>query len=169
MLGTISVECAFRLVRENMNYRAETLRRVWPGRFKTNAMANIYAHNPEKLANYVYANRMGNGPPESGDGFRCRGDGPFQLTGKANHSACASAFGMTLDQFDLYMDTIEGGCMSAGWYWSNNSCNHLADVGGIDFVSMKVNVGNTQTGSLKKVVHLDKRRLEYKKALSLVS
>lgn len=87
ILATPYHECgrAYKPIRENMNYSAKRLIQVWPSRFKSMSRANQYARSPEKLANLVYANRLGNGPPESGDGWKYRGGGMVQETGRDNY------------------------------------------------------------------------------------
>lgn len=135
-LANISVESAgLTILEENLNYSARRMAEVWPGRFAVNpkadvkvpnALAHSLANNPEKLANNVYANRMGNGPPASGDGWTHRGFGPKQLTGKSNQSAFAKAMGMLLSSVPAYVRTPEGGMMSAGWYWKTNNMDAKA-------------------------------------------
>jgi putative chitinase len=126
---------------ENLNYRAERLCQVWPKRFPSVGFAQSYAGNPEKLANYVYASRLGNGPPESGDGFRFRGYGPFQLTGRNNHTAFAAAIGMPLEQATSYIRTREGAAMSAAWFWHENGLDRLAATAGVEDETQAINGG----------------------------
>ena len=84
-IGQCGHECGnFRILEENLNYRAATLMRLWPKRFPNQEIANAYAGNPKKIANMVYANRMGNRDEQSGDGYRFRGRGALQLTGATN-------------------------------------------------------------------------------------
>lgn len=129
--------------RENMNYSAARLSAVWPARFKgPNALALSLAHKPEALANEVYAGRMGNGPPASGDGWRFRGNGPLQLTGRDNHEAFAKATGMTLDEATVWIGTLEGGLESAAWFWEANDINRLADTPGVADETKRINGGS---------------------------
>lgn len=102
---------------ENLNYSMLRLREVWPSRFPSAASAAPYVHNPQALANNVYANRMGNGPPSSGDGWRYRGQGPIMITGKSNARAFAEAIGdrAPLDNPALLQQPAYG-AMSACWY-----------------------------------------------------
>lgn len=130
----------FRYMTENLNYRAERLREVWPKRF-TPALAMDCAGNAEKIANIVYANRMGNGPPESGDGWRYRGAGLFQLTGLFNQKACAVALGMTLDGFGDYLRTPEGAALSAGWFFHEHGLDALAATPGVEDETRRLNGG----------------------------
>lgn len=142
-LTTLAHEGGFRVgARENMNYSAGRLAAVWPSRFKgPNARALTLAGKPEFIANEVYANRMGNGSPQSGDGWRFRGNGPMQITGRDNHLAFAKAVGMTLDAATAYIGTLEGGIESAAWFWSINDINRLADTPGVADETKRINGG----------------------------
>jgi putative chitinase len=152
-LANIGVEsCGLTRLEENMNYSAKRMAEVWPRRFavnpnaaprdrQPNGLARSLAHNPEKLANHVYANRMGNGPPESGDGWRHRGFGPKQLTGKSNHARFAAAAGIALDQVPDFIRTREGGAMSAGWFWFDNDMDAKAATAGIEDDRQAINGG----------------------------
>lgn len=126
---------------ENLNYSAKRLTEVWPSRFPTLAAAQPYANNPQKLANRVYANRMGNGDEASGDGWRFRGAGPGQLTGRSNWTGFGKANNMTPDQAVEYGRTLEGGVMSFGWFWETNGLNALADTPGVEDETRKINGG----------------------------
>jgi putative chitinase len=130
----------FTALQENLNYKAETLSKVWPSRFPPD-VAQQYAHNPEQIANRAYANRMGNGPEESGDGFRYCGRGLFQLTGKDNYQAFADSLQTDLDKVTGYMHTFEGAVQSACWFWENNNLNALADSGDIKQMTKVINGG----------------------------
>lgn len=97
----------FTALKENLNYRASTLRKVFPKYFPDDAIANRYASLPNKqeaIANRVYANRMGNGPEESGDGYRYCGRGLIQLTGKQNYSWFAASLGISVEEASDYLD-----------------------------------------------------------------
>ena len=148
-LANIAHECQFIPGREeNLNYSAERLMAVWPMRFrgqwvKPNELALKLARNPEGLANYVYANRMGNGDEASGDGWRFRGVGPIQLTGRHNRERFAKAMGMTLEQAEDYILTLEGGVMSAAWFWEENDINRMADTPGVADEATRINGGQT--------------------------
>lgn len=126
---------------ENLNYSAEALVRTWPTRFKTVAAAQPYHRNPQKIANKVYALRMGNGDEASGDGWRYRGAGLIQLTGKANQSACAFYFKKRVEDMPEWLRTPEGACMSAAWYWTTRGCSTFADHNDFDGVCDIVNIG----------------------------
>ena len=103
----------YKALKENLNYRAETLCKVWPHYFPNMDVANQYAHNQEAIANRAYANRMGNGPEESGDGFRYCGRGLIQLTGKANYSAFAQSIDTPVEEIPEFLGTFEGAIQSA--------------------------------------------------------
>jgi len=130
----------FTAVEENLNYRAEALRRTWPKRFPDN-LADQYARQPERIANRAYANRMGNGPEESGDGWKHRGRGVIQLTGASNYRLFAQAVGRSYEEIVAYLETREGAVESACWFWSVNSINQLADTGNVEIVTKRINGG----------------------------
>lgn len=107
----------FTRLEENLNYSAERMMQVWPRKFPTVAVTTPYVRNPVKLANYVYASRMGNGDEASGDGFRFRGRGPIQLTGRDNYQRCAAATGYPLLEEPELLVAPEPGIASALWFW----------------------------------------------------
>lgn len=127
-------------VDENLNYSAEALQRVWPSRFDAVTAAK-YHRKPEMIANKVYANRMGNRDEASGDGWKHRGAGLIQLTGKDNQFACALALNIDPTTIADYLKTEEGASRSAGWFWQVNKLSVYADKGDIDGVSDVVNIG----------------------------
>ena len=130
---------------ENLNYSAQGLRKIFGKYFPNDELALAYQRQPEKIANRIYANRMGNGPEESGDGFKYRGRGPIQLTGKSNYTAFAK------DMFDDWENVVENpdwvtydkdfALMSAIWFWNKNKLNHEADIGDIKTMTRKINGG----------------------------
>lgn len=128
-------------VSENLNYSVNALMRTWPKRFPNEVAAAKVAKQPEAIANLVYANRMGNGGPETGDGWRHRGAGGFQLTGKENQQKCADYFGIAIDKIGDWLRSPEGACRSAGWFWRRANCNELADSGDFDAISDAINIG----------------------------
>ena len=139
-------ECAYEsgsfcIVVENLNYSAQRLTAIFEEYFPTIEEAEAYARQPEKIGNFVYGNRMGNGPPSSGDGFKFRGRGFIQLTGKENYTRCGKALGKDLISNPDYLTTIEGALESAIWYWNTNKLNTFADKDEIDIISEKVNGG----------------------------
>lgn len=126
---------------ENLNYSAPRLRQVWPRRFPTDAVANAFARQPEKLANSVYANRNGNGPPESGDGFRYRGRGFIQLTGRANYREFGRLLGADLEgNPDLAAEPPVAFRVAAAFFKSRG-CNELADQQAITAMTKRINGG----------------------------
>jgi len=131
----------FRFLKENLNYRAVTLRKVFPKYFPDDATANAYAMQPEKIANRVYASRMGNGPEESGDGFRYCGRGLIQLTGRNNYMAFADSIDTPVEEIPEFLATFEGAVQSACWFWETNNLNVQADAGDIKTMTRKINGG----------------------------
>jgi putative chitinase len=118
----------FRLTQENLNYSAKGLMGIFKKYFPTEAIANAYARKPEKIANKVYASRMGNGPEASGEGFKFRGRGFIQLTGKQNYTAFdASVPESIVDNPDLVATKYP--LASAAWFWNKNGLNAIADQG----------------------------------------
>jgi putative chitinase len=130
----------FRLVQENLNYKAESLTRVFPKYFH-NVDPNDYAKKPEKIANRVYGDRMGNGDEASGDGWKYHGRGYIQLTGKSNYERCGEAIGHDLLEDPDFLATPEGAARSAAWFWHANNLNHCADADDILTCTKKINGG----------------------------
>lgn len=130
----------FTAVVENLNYSAAALTSTWPKRFPP-AAAEQYARQPERIANRAYADRMGNGPESSGDGWKFRGKGCIQITGRDNVTAFAKHAGMSLEAVCGYLLTIQGAVHSACWWWKNNGCNELADGGSVDILTKRINGG----------------------------
>lgn len=117
----------FKVLSENLNYSAKGLCATWPKRFADEASAAPYHRQPEKIANRVYAGRMGNGDEASGDGWRYRGRGLIQLTGKANYQAAGSALHADLLASPDLVATAQYAALTAGWFWHSNNLNALAD------------------------------------------
>jgi putative chitinase len=126
--------------KENLNYKAAQLLKIFPRYFENIDPVN-YEHQPEKIANRIYSGRMGNGSEESGDGWKFRGRGLIQLTGKENYTKFANALGMDLDAAVDYLETPEGAAMSAGWYWNDRHLNDFADAGDTEKVTRRINGG----------------------------
>ena len=131
----------FTALSENLNYSASSLCRVWPKRFPTVTDGQNYERNPQKIANKVYANRMGNGDEESGEGFAYRGRGLIQLTGKSNYEACGEAIGVDLVSNPDLVATPEYAALSAGWFWDKNNLNKFADANDMEGLTKKINGG----------------------------
>jgi putative chitinase len=125
---------------ENLNYSAEALQRVWPSRFSAAAAAEV-ARKPDQIANIAYASRMGNGAPGSGDGWKYRGRGLIQVTGKANYQKCGDALGVDLITSPELLEQPQYAAMSAGWFWSVNGLSALADAGDLQAITQKINGG----------------------------
>jgi len=141
-LGQTMVESAgYTAIIENLNYRPETLMKVWPHYFPTMEIANQYAHQPEKIANRAYSGRMGNGPEESGDGFKYCGRGLIQLTGKSNYERFAESIDTPLEEVPEFLTTFEGCVQSACWFWEANNLNALADQIDVLGLTKKINGG----------------------------
>jgi putative chitinase len=142
-LATIAHETSgLTRLQEDLNYSARRLVEVWPVRFGPGGRdPEEYARNPEKLANFVYANRMGNGDEDSGDGWRFIGRGPAQLTGRENYERCGTALGVQLWRFPDLLIEPPVGALSAGWYWSDRNLNPLADDGDFEGIVRKWNGG----------------------------
>lgn len=134
---------------ENLDYSADRLTLIWPKHF-TPELAHLYgridgvkAANQQMIANIAYAGRMGNGSVESGDGWRYRGRGPGELTGKDNYRRCGAALGLDLDlvQFPEQVAQVGTGCAAFGWFWSANGLNAAADTNNMLRCRMAVNGG----------------------------
>jgi len=126
---------------ENLNYSAKALRSVFGKYFKTNALAEAYARQPEKIANRVYADRMNNGNESSGDGWKYRGRGLIQLTGKYNYQKFSEAYGIDcVNNPDLLLDS-EIALTAACWYWKKRKINIHADNDDIHMVTKRINGG----------------------------
>lgn len=112
---------------ENLNYSAQRLTQIWPKRFPTLESAAPYARNPEKLANHVYSNRLGNGGPETGQGWKYRGRGPIQLTGANNYISCGRGIGQPLFSSPDLLLQPSIGILSALWFWKVKALDLLDD------------------------------------------
>lgn len=144
---------------ENLNYSADGLANTWPNRYaesdgkggyvkvmvngrqrnKPNPLGLSLERKPEQIANNVYAGRMGNTAP--GDGWKYRGRGLIQLTGKTNYRLCGEALGLDLLGRPELLEEPEHACMAAGWFWKSNGLNELADKGDIEGITRRINGG----------------------------
>jgi len=131
----------FVFIKENLNYKAASLRKVFPKYFPSDELAAQYANKPEMIANRVYANRMGNGDEASGDGYRYCGRGLIQLTGKDNYTFFAGSLDISVEEAAEYLATFEGACQSACWFWESNNLNQWADKGDILTLTKRINGG----------------------------
>lgn len=148
----------FVFLKENLNYRAESLMRTWPRHFPTMEIANQYARQPERIANRAYANRMGNGDEASGDGWRYAGKGLIQLTGKNNYEAFAESIETPVEEIPAYLETFEGAVQSACWFWETNGLNRFADNNDILTLTKRINGGT---------IGLEDRMQKYARALEV--
>ena len=144
---------------ENLNYSADGLANTWPSRYgepdgkggfvkvqvagkvrnKPNPLALIAARKPEHIANIVYGNRVGNTAP--GEGWKYRGRGLIQITGKNNYPACGEALGLDLIAHPELLEKPQHACMSAAWFWATNGLNTLADASKFDAITQRINGG----------------------------
>jgi putative chitinase len=140
----------FRYIRENLNYSKDGLLRVFPKYFNEDS-AGAFARKPEMIASRVYANRMGNGDFISGDGWKYRGRGLIQVTGKSNYESFARYIQKPLEETIRYLETYEGACESAGWFWKVNNCNAIADTGDIVALTRRINGGTNGLEDRRKL------------------
>jgi predicted chitinase len=150
-VGQFLVEAgaAFQEVVENLRYtHAERMHEVFPHAFPTLGAAEPFVGRSEAIANRVYANRLGNGDEASGDGYRFRGRGLIQLTGRTEYTQFAASIGKTADEVTAYCETPEGAAMSGCWYLSSRGCLPLADNWQLSEITFRVNgaamLGNDQ-------------------------
>jgi putative chitinase len=147
----------FTKLEEGLNYSATRLMAVWPSRFPSLDVANQYANNPEKLANKVYAGRMGN--TQDGDGWAYHGRGLIQLTGRDNYKNCGAAVGMDLINHPELLMQPNGASLSAGWFWNKHGLNDLADARDYETMTKRINGGT---------LGLDDRIAKINKALEIL-
>lgn len=140
-IGQCAHESAnFKVLQENLNYSAKGLMATWSSRFPDMDTAERYERQPEKIANKVYA-RADMGNTDDGDGWKYRGRGVVQLTGKNNYRSCGDALGIDLvANPDLLLEP-EYACLSAGWFWNKRGLNTLADANDIEGITKRVNGG----------------------------
>ena len=136
----------FSTVVENLNYSSDALARTWPARFAAadgapNALARRLSRNAREIANLTYANRMGNGSAGTGDGFRYRGRGLIQITGRDNYARCGEALGVDLIARPQLLEQPLYAALSAGWYWHAHDLNKIADTGDIRAITRRINGG----------------------------
>ena len=147
----------FRTLEENLHYSADGLMRTWPSRFPSADVAQQYANNPEKIANKVYAGRMGN--TEEGDGWKYHGRGVIQLTGRENYERCGTAISADLINQPQLLVEPHYAAMSAGWFWNRAGLNALADSKDYDTMTKRINGG---------LLGLDDRKAKIAKAISIL-
>jgi putative chitinase len=151
-IGQCGHECAnFKILEENLNYRAATLMKLWPKRFPTQEVANSYAGNAKRIANMVYASRMGNRDEASGDGYRFRGRGCIQLTGSTNYFHAGKALGVDFWTNPDLVSTPKYAALTAGWFWSTHNCNALAEKQ--DWVGLTKKINGGTFGLQERIDH----------------
>jgi len=153
----------FTTLKENLNYKPMSLRKLFPKYFDTDELAQQYCSKPNKqaaIANRIYANRMGNGDESSGDGYRFSGRGLIQLTGRATWQEFADSIETSLTDLDEYMQTFEGACQSACFFWESRKLNQWADAGDIVTLTKKINGGT---------IGLEDRKKHYEHALHILT
>lgn len=148
----------FTTIEENLNYSEQRLLAVFPNYFNQSNVGP-YDHNPEKIANRVYANRDGNGNEASGDGWKYHGRGLIQITGKANYQSFANEINSNLTDTISTLQTAQGAVYSAGWFWDLRKCNPLADTEDIATMTRRINGG---------VNGLDQRIALYNKGKTII-
>jgi putative chitinase len=149
----------FNFVKENLSYGAKGLMVTFKKYFPNEELAKQYERKPEKIANKVYANRMGNGDEASGDGYRFCGRGLIQLTGRNNYTKFAADLGISVEDTVAYLETPAGAVSSAGWFWDNNNLNQYCDSN--DFVTLTKRINGGTIG-------LEDRQHHYQLALKLL-
>jgi putative chitinase len=157
----------FSVLQENLNYKPQSLRRLFPKYFPDDAIAGQYcakSNKQEAIANRIYANRMGNGDEHSGDGYRFRGRGLIQLTGRSNYQNFADSIEvdgrpLKIDEVPAYLETFEGAAQSACWFWETNGLNKWADEGDILTLTKRINGGT---------IGLEDRKKHYEHALHVL-
>ena len=153
-IGQCGHECgSFKVLEENLNYRAETLMKLWKSRFPTIEVANEYARNPKKIANKVYSSRMGNRDEASGDGYRFRGRGCIQLTGHANYFHAGQACGVDFVMEPDLVATPRYAAMTAGWFWNTHKLNQYADTR--DYLTMTKKINGGTIGLNDRIKHIN--------------
>ena len=160
-IGQCGHECGnFKILEENLNYKAATLMKLWPKRFPTLEVANAYAGNPKKIANQVYSSRMGNRDENSGDGYRFRGRGCIQLTGHSNYFHAGKALGVDFVKDPDLIATPKYAALTAGWFWSTHNLNTPADA--LDHARVTKIINGGQIG-------LEHRIIETQQALMVLA
>ena len=150
----------FRVLSENLNYSAKALNTIFPKYFRRAGRdANAYHRQPEKIANVIYANRMDNGDSNSGDGWRFRGGGILQLTGRYNYTQFGKAVEMSPEEAVDYVRTKKGALDSACWFWDTNNINKWCDAMDVVGATKRINGGT---------IGLDDRKKHYLHAIDVL-
>ena len=152
----------FMVLKENLNYKAPSLRKLFSKYFPTDELAQQYASKPNKqeaIASRIYASRMGNGDEASKEGFKFCGRGLIQLTGRSNYQAFADSLEMNIDDVPEYLATFEGAAQSACWYWETNNLNQWADKSDLITLTKRINGG---------LIGIEDRKKHYEHALHVL-
>lgn len=144
----------FSTIQENLNYSAKGLMGIFKKYFPNEELAKQYERKPEKIANRVYANRMKNGPEESGDGYAFRGRGLIQLTGRDNYTRFAKSIGKELIEAVKFLETPRGATVSAGWFWDTNKLNIYCDKEDFIGLTKRINGGTIGLEDRKHHYHI---------------
>ena len=163
-IASFIAQCAhesggFVFLTENLNYKAESLMKIFGKYFPDINTAKAYEKKPEKIANRIYADRMGNGNEASGDGYKYRGRGLIQLTGKTNYTWFAASLEISPEEAAEYTQTFEGAAQSACWFWETNNINQWADKNDILTMTKRINGGT---------IGLEDRKKHYEHALHVL-
>ena len=150
----------FNFIQENLNYSARGLMQTFRRYFPNEEIAKLYERKPERIANRVYANRMKNGDEASGDGWKFRGRGLIQLTGRENYTRFANSLDKTIEDTIKFLETTQGAVSSAGWFWDINKLNIYCDLE--DFVGLTRRINGGTIG-------LEDRKHHYHLALELLN
>ena len=142
----------FRILEENLNYKAATLMRLWPKRFPTLEVANEFSGNPRKIANSVYSSRMGNRDENSGDGFRFRCRGCIQLTGHSGYYHAGQALGVDFVANPDLVSTPQYAALTAGWFWDTHKLNPPADA--LDYTKVTKIINGGTIGLDDRIKHV---------------
>jgi putative chitinase len=151
----------FTALKENLNYKPTTLLKLF-GKYFTPELAAVYCAKPnrqEAIANRIYASRMGNGDEASGDGFKFSGKGLIQLTGKDNYTRFAQSLEITTEDAADYMQTFQGACQSACFFWETTNLNMYAEAMDFETMTKRINGG---------VIGLEDRKKHYAEALHIL-
>jgi putative chitinase len=152
-IGQCSHECGnFRTLEENLNYKAATLMKLWPKRFPSLEFANQFAGNAKRIANSVYANRMGNRDEASGDGYRFRGRGALQCTGHSTYFHAGKALGVDFVMQPDLVATPKYAALTAGWFWDTHKLNPPSDA--LDYTKVTKIINGGTIGLDDRIKHV---------------
>lgn len=149
----------FRILKENLNYSRQGLLSVF-GKYFNASNVDAYVRKPEKIANFVYQNRMGNSNEDSGDGWKFRGKGCIMLTGRQTVTAFALSIGKYVDETSEYLETKDGALCGSLFWWKENQLNSFADAKDVRGATKRINGGYT---------HLTERESEYNRISAIIS